>query len=164
MTPLRSLLIAALLVVTGVAQAATPSTALAVTGTVDKPDTWTVAALRALPQHDVDVVTESGMKRVYSGPLLRDVLTAAHVSAPDRLALRQTLVVAHATDGYVALFAWAELFNTTTGAQVIVAIARDGAPIDADEGALALVGSADKPSGPRHVHWLDGVDVRRVAK
>jgi DMSO/TMAO reductase YedYZ molybdopterin-dependent catalytic subunit len=145
---------------------AAPSTAVVVGGTVDKPVTYTVDALRALPQHDVNVPAEhgDGTARAYRGALLRDVIAVAKVANADRLALRQTLIVAHATDGYVALFTYAELFNTPTGEQVVVAWSRDGAPLDADEGAFALVSGADKPGGPRHVHWLDSIDVRRVAK
>ncbi|HEX4459890.1 MAG TPA: molybdopterin-dependent oxidoreductase [Polyangia bacterium] len=148
-----------------VAQAA-PSTAVTVGGTVDKPATWSAETLRALPQHEVDVPAEhgDGTARVYRGPLLKDVVKAAQITDADRLALRQTLVVAHATDGYVALFTWAELFTTPTGEQVVLALTRDGAPLGADEGAFALVSGVDKPTGPRHVHRLDAIDVRRVSK
>ena len=39
---------------------------------------------------------------------------------------------------------------------------RDGAPLPADEGPLALVSLRDTQPGPRHVKWLAKIEIRRV--
>ena len=94
--------------------------------------------------------------------LLRDLLTASKPTENGRFDLRRTIVVARATDGYVAVFSWAELFNGPLGDRVIVAYQRDGAPLKDDEGRIALVSAGDLRPGMRHVRWLSTVELRRV--
>ena len=38
------------------------------------------------------------------------------------------LALAFATDGYQAVFSWEDLFNSSIGPKVLVAIERDGVP------------------------------------
>jgi hypothetical protein len=45
---------------------------------------------------------------------------------------------------------------------VLVVTSRDGAALGASEGPLALVSLHDTRPGPRHVKWLERVEVRRV--
>jgi hypothetical protein len=46
---------------------------------------------------------------------------------------------------------------------VLVVYERDGAPLPDDEGRIALVSLKDTRPGPRHVKWLQAVEVIRVA-
>lgn len=94
--------------------------------------------------------------------LLRDLIVTAKPVEAGRFDLRQSIVVARATDGYVALFTWAELFNSPIGDGVLVATALDGSPIGEGEGRLALVSARDTKSGPRHVRWLQSVELRKI--
>ena len=71
-------------------------------------------------------------------------------------------MVATATDGYVAVFSWAELFNTSIGAGVLIAFERDGQPLRDGEGNIALVSLADERPGIRHVKWLSRIEVKRL--
>ncbi len=98
----------------------------------------------------------------YSGIRLVDLLSEAQIRDDARLALRRTYVVAVATDGYPAVFSWGELYNSSTGGSVLVAIDRDGQPLREGEGQFALVSPADLRPGPRHVKWLTRIEVRRV--
>jgi predicted neutral ceramidase superfamily lipid hydrolase len=75
---------------------------------------------------------------------------------------RRTVIVATASDGYRVVFSWAELYLTTIGEGVLVVLARDGKPLDDREGRIALVSLKDTHTGPRHVRWLQRVDVVRV--
>jgi hypothetical protein len=75
---------------------------------------------------------------------------------------RRTIIVATASDGYKAVFSWAELFNTTIGDGVPIVYERDGAPLGNDEGRIALVSLKDIRPGPRHVKWLSAIEVVRV--
>ena len=90
------------------------------------------------------------------------MLNAARLTERDRLDLRKTIVVATASDGYKAVFSWAELFNTAIGDGVLIVYERDGKPLGDDEGRIALVSLKDTRPGPRHVKWLATVDVIRV--
>ncbi len=49
------------------------------------------------------------------------------------------------------------------GDGVLVVFEQDGKPLDNREGRISLVSLKDTPTGPRHVRWLQRVDVVRVA-
>ena len=97
-----------------------------------------------------------------TGVLLRDALDRAGLTKLDRFTARRLYFVASATDGYQAVFSWAELYNSATGDGVLIVVERNGKPLPADEGHYALVSLADKRPGPRHVKWLNRVRVFRT--
>jgi len=145
------------------------TTALAVRGNVATPLSLSVADLGKFPVQRVEdtrVVRGQGgaseTARHFAGCLLRDVLNAARLTEGDRNDLRKTIVVATASDGYKAVFSWAELYNTPIGDGVLVVYERDGARLGNDEGRIALISLKDVRPGPRHVKWLATVDVVRV--
>jgi DMSO/TMAO reductase YedYZ molybdopterin-dependent catalytic subunit len=149
--------------------AAQVTTALVVRGNVATPLTLSVADLAKFPVQRVDdtrVVSGQGndkaQSRQFVGCLLRDVLNAARLTG-DRIDLRKSVIVATASDGYKAVFSWAELVNTVIGDGVIVVYERDGKPLADDEGRIALVSLKDTRPGPRHVKWLASVEAVRVA-
>jgi DMSO/TMAO reductase YedYZ molybdopterin-dependent catalytic subunit len=150
-------------VVLAAAAAGGASRTLAVSGSVARPTSYTPAALQALPQAEATVPAPDGRPRVYRGVLLRDLIAAAQPIEAGRFDLRQSIVVARATDGYLAIFSWAELFNSPIGDGVLVAWSLDGSPLPDDEGAFALVSARDTRAGPRHVRWLESIEFRRVA-
>ena len=76
---------------------------------------------------------------------------------------KNLLVTATATDGYRAQFTWAELANTAAGEGVLVVFERDGRPLDAREGRIALLATGDLRLGARHVRNLLRIEVRPVA-
>jgi hypothetical protein len=100
--------------------------------------------------------------RRYTGVLLRDVLKAAKPLEKRRHDLRRSMVIATATDGYQAVFSWAELFLSPVGDGAIVIFERDGLPLQANEGPLALVSLRDAEPGPRHVKWLAKIEMRGI--
>jgi DMSO/TMAO reductase YedYZ molybdopterin-dependent catalytic subunit len=150
-----------------------PATALLVGGNVENPLTLTVADLRRLPVQQVEdvrqvrmagaQVKDSGDTRRYTGVLLRDVLVAAKPVEKERHDLRRSIVVATATDGYQAVFSWAELFLSPIGDGAMVIFERDGTPLPPSEGPLAIVSLRDTQPGPRHVKWLERIEIRGVA-
>lgn len=101
--------------------------------------------------------------RRYAGVLLRDVLTSAKPIEKERHDLRRSIVVVTASDGYQAVFSWAELFVSPIGEGALVIFERDGSPLPASEGPLALVSLRDTQPGPRHVKWLEKIEIRRVS-
>jgi DMSO/TMAO reductase YedYZ molybdopterin-dependent catalytic subunit len=157
----------ALLVAVAVAFAATAalaqerpssvSTQLAVTGEVQNTLKLSVDDLRGIAKR-----RGCATAGAYGGVRLVDVLEDADIRRDSPRALRRTYVVAFATDGYQAVFSWGELYNSPIGKDVLVAIERDGKPLQDGEGRFALISAADDKPGPRHVKWLSRVDVRRV--
>lgn len=147
---------------------------LVVSGNVEKNLTLTVADLQRLPVKHIDDVRQlreqgastkdAEQTRRYAGVLLRDVVSAAKPVEKTRNELRRSVVVVTAADGYQVVFSWAELFLSANGDGALVVFERDGAPLPADEGPLAVVSLRDSRLGPRHVKWLTKVDVRRIGE
>lgn len=140
---------------------------ISVFGDVERPLELTVEDLRGFPVHEggqFKVVCASGadMKALasFKGALLRDVLDSARLVQEDHKD-RNFFIVAHATDGYMATFSWAELYNHAAGDSIFILYEENGAPIGA-QGEFVLVSTTDKKTGPRHVYWLNGVEVRKV--
>ena len=168
------LAIVALVVQPSVAAQSAPRQAstLRVEGNVENRLTLTVADLRRLPVQQVEdtrqvrvgvvPANETVATRRYAGVLLRDVLAAAKLVEKERHDLRRSIVVATAADGYQAVFSWAELFLSPIGDGAMVVFERDGAPLASSEGPLAIVSLKDTQPGPRHVKWLERIEIRRV--
>ena len=145
---------------------------LRVQGNVERELTLGISDLQGLAVQRVEDVRQVKMagatdkfgeqKRSYMGVLLRDVLTSAKPIEKQRHDLRRSIVVATANDGYQAVFSWAELFLSPIGDGALIVFERDGAPLPESEGPLALVSLRDTQPGPRHVKWLQKVDIRRV--
>ena len=147
----------------------TPSQSLRVRGAVKAKVELDLAALKRLTPHDsgpTTVVCASGatMGKAdnYRGVLLTDVLKHVGLKLEGHKDDRRMVIVARATDGYVVTFSWSELFNTTIGKEVLVAWEKDGQPLDAKEGQLLLISGQDIKTGPRHVRWLDRIEVVRI--
>jgi hypothetical protein len=98
----------------------------------------------------------------WQGVLLRDLLLQAGHGTPQDRGVRVTVVEAVATDGYRAFFSWGELFNAPAGEQVLVIRRRDGQPLDAAAGPLALRALGDQRPGPRHIRNLCLLRVRAL--
>ena len=147
--------------------------ALAVKGNVERELVWSIDELKRLPAQrveDVRVVREQGattgppaVARRYTGCLLRDILDRAKLVEKNRFDLRKSVVVVTASDGYRAVFSWAELYLSPIGDGVLIVYERDGAALSDSEGPLALVSLKDTRPGPRHVKWLRTVEVRTIA-
>ncbi len=174
---LRALFVVGVLVGAGQSRAAAPvadpaqfvTTSFAVAGAVEHKLTLGVEELRAFPPQqvgEVPMVCQSGANlgkiENLKGVLLRDVLEKAVVVAPAHNDVKKMVVIASATDGYKVVFSWSEIFNSPVGEGVIVFFEKDGKPLADDEGRIALISSRDLRTGPRHVKWLSGIEVRKI--
>jgi len=145
------------------ARAAAP--VVTVKGMVEHPLALTLDDLRGFTVRDYEETWPEGHGPPHapskvSGVLLKDVLERAKLVEKHPRDLRKTIVVADARDGYRALFTWVELYLSSLGDGVVLAIARDGKPLAESEGPVALVSLRDERRGPRHVKWLASVEAR----
>jgi DMSO/TMAO reductase YedYZ molybdopterin-dependent catalytic subunit len=143
---------------------------LKISGEVAAQLTLTLDDLKKLPERRIDDVwsiAQDGRReeqtRKYAGVLLRDVLDRAKLVEKQPRSLRRSVVIATARDGYTAVFSWAELYLSPIGDGALIVYERDGAPLPDNEGPLALVSLKDTRPGPRHVKWLQSIEVRSVA-
>jgi DMSO/TMAO reductase YedYZ molybdopterin-dependent catalytic subunit len=149
-----------------------PAIRLVVAGSVESKQVLGLSDLRALPVRRVEdqrqvrlggsVPAEPAAVRSYTGVLLRDIVAAAKPTEDGRHELRRSVVVVTASDGYRVVFSWAELFLSPIGDGAIVVFERDGTPLAANEGPLAVVSLRDIQPGPRHVKWLEKIELRRI--
>jgi DMSO/TMAO reductase YedYZ molybdopterin-dependent catalytic subunit len=146
---------------------------LTVGGSVRQELTLSIDDLKQLPVQrleDVRVVRAdpssspaAELTRRYTGCLVRDLLDRAQPVEKSRFDLRKSIVIATATDGYRAVFSWAELYLSPIGDGVLIVYERDGRPLPDDEGPLGLVSLKDTRPGPRHVRWLRSIELRLVS-
>ncbi len=156
----------------GLAQAVDPAryvtTTVSIGGNVERNLELTVDDLKRLPVRQIverrnvsgagGAATDS--TRRLTGVLLRDVLDAAGLIERRRSDLRRSYVVASASDGYSVVFSWGELFNAQVGDGALIVYEHEGLSLPDSEGRIALVSINDTRPGPRHVKWLNRIDVR----
>ena len=147
------------------------SHALAVTGVVETPLTLTVADLRGLPVAnggEIAVTRHNGDKAEtitsYRGVRLRDILDKAVLDAPGHNDVKKLAIIATATDGYAVVFSWGELYNAPAGEGVIVYYEKNGKALGDNDGEIALISAKDIRTGPRHVKWLNAIEVRKLVE
>ncbi|MEZ5418176.1 MAG: molybdopterin-dependent oxidoreductase [Vicinamibacterales bacterium] len=142
----------------------TPPATLSVTGAVSAPLVLAPADLKAMPRTTVDA-GENGRTVRYEGVLVGELLRRAGAAVGP--ALRgdavASYVVAHAVDGYRAVFALAELDNAFVQNDVLVADTVDGRPLFDYQGPWRLVAPRDL-RGARSVRMLDRLEVVRLTR
>jgi DMSO/TMAO reductase YedYZ molybdopterin-dependent catalytic subunit len=123
-------------------------------GEVDHPGPVTVAALRELPQHTIElefVCSRSGLRRhTFTGPLLLDLVMAAGPHF-DRLITKDRvrfLLAVTGMDRHTTVLSWGEIDPRYGRTQVLVATWMDGRALDADGPHLAVPGDL---AGGRYV-------------
>ena len=117
---------------------AAAASGVSVSGAVINPKSFSMADLEAMPQIDLSVTQQTGAgpaSHKYSGVLLWSLVSAAQFqNAPGKNTyLRHTLLVTSDSDGYAAAISEGEIDPKLTGAQVILATAKDGAKLDAPQ-------------------------------
>ncbi len=95
----------------------------------------------------------------YQGILLKQLLDQAGLK-PDRRAIRKAVILLTAQDGYQASFSWGELFNSQLGDGVVVILRQNADDLLEKDGFATLRSLQDIRPGPRHVRWLNKIEVQ----
>ncbi|MGH2346082.1 MAG: molybdate ABC transporter substrate-binding protein, partial [Chloroflexota bacterium] len=137
-----------------------PSSSITIGGLVAKPATLSVADLKKLPAvtETVTLRTDTGTqgKYSYTGVLLNTVIQQAMPTGNGSFTndqLRQFVTVG-ATDGYQVTIGMAEILPQFGREQVLLAYARNGKPLSADDGAVRLIVPGDRSAG----RWVSNVN------
>lgn len=143
---------------------------ITITGKVEKSLTLDPVALSKFPPQQVGEVplvcqtgADKGKLENFKGVRLTDILEQAKIIAPAHNDVKKLAIIATASDGYKAVFSWNELFNSPIGEGVMVFFEKNGQPLADSEGRIAMVSSKDTRTGPRHVKWLQNIEVKRIA-
>lgn len=159
----RLILIAMLAAVLAAGQdAAAP--AVRVTGAVKQPLTLTAEDLLQMPRSTVKTHS-NGMETVYGGVRLHEILKKAGATLGTELRGKalSSYVLAHAQDGYQALFSLAELDPSFTESEVLLADTANGKPLFGAQGRFRLIAPKDRP-GARSVRMLTQIEIVQVRK
>ncbi|NSL85978.1 molybdopterin-dependent oxidoreductase [Chitinophaga sp. Mgbs1] len=141
-----------------------PADSVTISGQVTHPLTLSQEHLRrfnAVTGKDLKIVGVKGdiKKTLHSwkGVLLTTLLDSAGI----RLAPKERgrcYIVVRGTDNYTTLYSWNDLFNNPTGSHVVLLYEENGQPITTD-GPFVMVCTTDKITGPRHVKWVNRIEV-----
>jgi hypothetical protein len=130
-------------------------------GMVEHPQSFTLAALKALPPTQVDAIfgTMHGQEHhLWTGVRLLDLIQKAGLKAePAKFAALRHSVLVQGKDGYAVAVAMGEMEPMAENKPIILAYRSDAGP--ADLPGLRLVIPGDQ-HGARQVHDVVEVDVR----
>ncbi|MCU0426191.1 MAG: molybdopterin-dependent oxidoreductase [Candidatus Kapabacteria bacterium] len=142
---------------------------LFVRGKVSTPLQISLADLRSFKQYTVTkvpIVSYSGEKKetigTAKGVLIRDVLEKAGIVFEGKRDFNSIIIKATATDGFTTLFSWHEIFNSETGNHIYIITEKDGKPLASKEADFMLLSAKDIKTGPRHVRWLQVIEVIKL--
>lgn len=145
-----------------------PARSVAIAGGVEHMLHLDVDNLRRRPPQQIVELQlpgkDGGASSSVRGVRLRELLDEAKIVTRDHNTVKKLAVIASASDGYKVVFSWSELFNSPAGDSVLVLFERDGKPLPATEGPLALIAGKDLRNGPRHVKFLQAIEVRQIVE
>lgn len=103
-----------------------------------------------------------GVTRKIKGVLLKDVLESVEFDAKSPKLLSEYYIVCIAADNYKVAFSWNEIFNSSTGDKVMIALEKDGKPATESKDGIVLVTPTDRATGRRFVKELSKILIQRV--
>lgn len=152
--PLLLLFVATTAIAGGLLGQESPVAATAVTVQYldDAPQQISLEDIKKLPETKLSVKDRDGKEGVYTGVYLHEFLdlTPAPLGESLRGAGLGLFLLAEAKDGYRVLFALPELDPEFSDRRVLLAYAKNGQPLDANDGPYRLVVPADK----RPARWI----------
>jgi len=118
---------------------------VSIAGDVPTPITLTDSVLQTLPHQHVQQSEHGQPPAGYDAILLRDLLSRAGVdfSAPLRGAALARAIVIESSDGYRVVFAIGELDPGTVSQPILLAIRKEGRPLDGHEGPYRILVPGD---------------------
>lgn len=143
------------------------STSFTLAGQVNNAGEFDLAKLQAMKQSEVTIDGKDAQgnptKTVYRGVLLNDFLQTAglKLDATKKNDILRLGVLAIATDGYSSMVVGGEIDPKFANVPVLIAIARDGQPLSADDGFARVVVPGDIAAG-RFVSNLVRLEVVRL--
>ena len=102
-----------------------------------------------------------GLMKNINGVLLKDILSAIPFNNENPKVLSEYYIECVATDGYIVIFSWNEIFNSETGKHVMIITSKNGTNAGQLDDRIALITPTDQATGRRYVKWLNKIIIHR---
>jgi hypothetical protein len=149
-------------------EAQNTSESFTVSGEVLKAESIDIAKLSGYTQVHLDSMRiythdllPKGLMKNINGVLLKDILSAIPFNNENPKSLSEYYIECLATDGYIVLFSWNEIFNSETGKHVMVITSKNGTNAGQLDDRIALIAPTDQATGRRYVKWLNRIIIHR---
>jgi hypothetical protein len=149
-------------------EAQTTSESFTVSGEVLKAETIDIAKLSGYTPVHLDSLRiythdmqPKGLMKNINGVLLKDILSAIPFNNENPKVLSKYYIECEATDGYIVLFSWNEIFNSETGKHVMIITSKNGTDAGKLDDRIALISPTDQATGRRYVKWLNRIIIHR---
>ncbi len=140
-----------------------------IVGSVKSPVRIQLADLSKWPVQeigDVVITNHLGEKKSEAkglkGVLLKDVLQSVEINAESPKVLSEFYFKCIASDGYIVVYSWNELFNSPTGKSAYIVTEKDGKKLADMRDAILMISTSDTATGRRYVKALATIEVRRA--
>jgi hypothetical protein len=122
----------------------------------------TVADIEKLPQTTI-TVQDHGKPATFEGALLSSVMASVATPTGEKFHRKPPIyyVLVDASDGYRAVFSWAELDPAASDGKIYLVTKRDGKPLSAAEGPYRIISPGDKTNG-RWVHSVTSLKIKQA--
>ena len=151
-----------------ISKAQNPSESFTISGDVLKAETIDIAKLSTYVQVHLDSLRiythdmqPKGLMKDINGVLLKDILSAIPFNNENPKVLSEYYIECLATDGYIVLFSWNEIFNSETGRHVMIITNKNRTNANLLDDRIALITPTDQATGRRYVKWLNRIIIRR---
>jgi len=131
-------------------------------GAQNTSESFTVSG-EVLKEETIDIPKLSG----YSPVHLDSLRIYSHDMQPKGLmkningVLSQYYIECEATDGYIVLFSWNEIFNSETWKHIMIITSKNGTNAPQLDDRIALISPTDQATGRRYVKGLNRIIIRR---
>ncbi len=140
-----------------------------VTGAILTPVVFSMNQIQAMESMDLGdfaITNHAGEPRGVATRLkgfpIVNLLEQVKFDSPSPKQLSEFYLVFEATDGYMVVFSWNELFNNPLGKEVYLITSKDGESLEEMEDGLLLISKSDLRTGRRHIKNLSKIKVNRV--
>jgi len=148
-----------------------PTESFTVNGKVKQSFSFSLKDAASYKQHHIDslVIYSHNMERrkvlkQVKGVLLKDIIEKAGIEISPPKLMSEFYINCIASDGYLVVFSWNELFNTENGNKVMILTEADGKPASGLEDRIALLSAGDIATGRRYVKGLKEVVIERAQR
>jgi len=146
-----------------------PTEEFAVTGAVKKEIKYTISDLSKFKSESLgDIVAGNKpgepkkIAKNASGILLKTILDSVGIVVNNHKEHNEIVIVLTATDGYINVYSWNELFNSEAGNHVYLITEMDGESINKMQDRILVLSLSDNFLGGRHMKGLAKIEVERI--